>query len=172
MTCNGAWREDGGLTLFSVSTTTDVPSIKDYLISQFKLNRHGWCEAHLQTFFERIINFASFYCGGWRCGVPGECPMVTKFLQSFIAVRQRRPDTICSRAPGRGTMKEKSFGTDLSSLRLSEDVVTRQQPRDNPRCYIITSSHHSVVCHIVTVPLVLLRPHLRLALAPVSRPNW
>ena len=95
---------------------------------------------------ERIINFASFYCGGWRCGVPGECPMVTKFLQSFIAVRQRRPDTICSRAPGRGTMKEKSFGTDLSSLRLSEDVVTRQQPRDNPRCYIITTSHHSQQC--------------------------
>ena len=71
-------------------------------------------------------------------------------------------------------MKEKSFGTDLSSLRLSEDVVTRQQPRDNPRCYIITTSHHSqqCCCHIVTVPLVLLRPHLRLALAPVSRPNW
>ena len=91
--------------------------------------------------------------------------MVTKFLQSFIAVRQRRPDTICSRAPGRGAMKEKSFGTDLSSLRLSEDVVTRQQPRDNPCCYIITTSHHSQQC-------VLMRPHLRLALAPVSRPNW
>ena len=80
--------------------------------------------------------------------------MVTKFLQSFIAVRQRRPDTICSRAPGGGAMKEKSFGTDLSSLRLSEDVVTRQQPRDNPCYYIITTS---ITVSSVAVTLSLCR---------------